>query len=422
MTTDSTTVSIVNADPSISSVTNSGPIDEGSSATIIVNASDPGGAGDPLQYQFDCDNDSTYEVGPQASNSTSCSFADNGSFPVNARVTDDDGGSATSSTTVVVNNVPPTITDGDLSLDDDSISEGDTASLGGSFTDPGTLDTHTVSIDWGDGSTDTTFSLGANVLTFSGKTHQYLDDPSGTPDTYTITVTVTDKDSGSDDATSEITVANVAPTISSLGAGAAASCNSANSLTINFSDPAGTHDAYSASIDWGDGDTSNPTGISSGDVATHTYASAGPHTVTVTVSDEDGGTSASMTQTLVVNYNTTGILQPINPGPPTSVFKYGSTIPVKIKTTDCNGSYPSTLGPKVTYQKLSSGAPVNGELEPYSTSAADSGNTMRFDATNVQYIFNLASKSFGDPTSQWRIIITIPATGQKITADIGLKS
>jgi hypothetical protein len=104
--TDTTTVTVNNVDPTITAVTNDGPIDEGSSATITVTATDPADVNDPLQYEFDCDSSGGYEVGPQVSNSTLCSFADDGSFtvpvPVPVRVTDGDGGSATDSTTVTV--------------------------------------------------------------------------------------------------------------------------------------------------------------------------------------------------------------------------------------------------------------------------------------------------------------------------------
>src|SRR5204862_438659 len=100
--TNSTSVTVQNLPPTITAVTNSGPIDEGSSANITVTASDPAGANDPLRYEFDCNNDGAYEVGPQPSNSASCTFADNGAFPVPVRVTDGDGGMDTNSTTVTV--------------------------------------------------------------------------------------------------------------------------------------------------------------------------------------------------------------------------------------------------------------------------------------------------------------------------------
>lgn len=106
--TDSAEITVNNANPTINAVTNDGPIDQGNSATITVTASDPAGANDPLSYEFDCDNDNAYEIGPQSGNSAACFFGDSGSFTVNVRVSDDDGGQATDSTTVTVEAVDTT--------------------------------------------------------------------------------------------------------------------------------------------------------------------------------------------------------------------------------------------------------------------------------------------------------------------------
>lgn len=59
------------------------------------------------------------------------------------------------STTVTVNNVAPTV-----NLDQPSdINESETLTLTGAFQDPGSLDTFTAEIAWGDGSADSTFTL-----------------------------------------------------------------------------------------------------------------------------------------------------------------------------------------------------------------------------------------------------------------------
>jgi hypothetical protein len=104
-----TTFSLVvnNVAPAIVSVSNNGPVVAGGSATITVSATDPAGANDPLAYSFDCDDDGTFEIGPQAGNSASCTFPTAGSRTVNVRVTDGDGGTATGSTVVTVLFPPP---------------------------------------------------------------------------------------------------------------------------------------------------------------------------------------------------------------------------------------------------------------------------------------------------------------------------
>ena len=215
-------------------------------------------------------------------------------------------------------------------------------------------------------------------------------------DDATGTVTVTASD---DDDEHSVTdwfswlASNVAPTIDSIVAGSAASCGAQSLITINFHDPAGANDTYAASINWGDGTIDAANGIHSGDQAAHTYAAAGPHTVTVTVSDEDGGTSPAATASAVVSFTIVGgkILQPVNDTRNgqvlPSVFKYGSTIPVKVEITNCNGAHPSSLDVRVLWSKTAGAVPASGDLEATSTNAPDAGNAMRF--SDPTYIFNL---------------------------------
>jgi hypothetical protein len=210
-TSGTRTVTVRNLNPTISSVTNSGPVSEGSAATVTVSASDIAGILDPLSYEFDFDNNGTYEVGPQSSSSAAHAFADNGTYQVNVRVTDGDGGSATGNTTVIVNNVAPAIA---LALSSAEINENESTTLTGTITDPGTLDTFTLELNWGDPLSPNptqTFSLGVTPLTVAADgidwnpttrvfslPHQYLDDnPTSTgSDQYTIDVSLSDDDGG----------------------------------------------------------------------------------------------------------------------------------------------------------------------------------------------------------------------------------
>jgi CSLREA domain-containing protein len=110
--TSTTTFALVanNVPPTIVSVSNNGPVVAAHAATITVTATDPAGANDPLTYSFDCDNNGTFEIGPQSGNSAACTFATAGSHTVNVRVADDDGGATTGSTTVTVILPPPSCT------------------------------------------------------------------------------------------------------------------------------------------------------------------------------------------------------------------------------------------------------------------------------------------------------------------------
>src|SRR5439155_1778180 len=182
--------------------------------------------------------------------------------------------------------------------------------LNGSFTDPGTLDTHTVVITWGDGSASTTLSLAAGVLTFSGS-HPYLDDnPSGTAsDLYPIAVTITDDDTGSVNAGTSVTVNNVAPNGVALSAGTINE-NDIFTLSGSFVDP-GTLDTHTVVINWGPSEGSTTLNLAAGVLtfsASHQYRDENPsgtpsdvYTVGVTVSDDDTGSGGGSTSVTVNN-------------------------------------------------------------------------------------------------------------------------
>jgi hypothetical protein len=240
---------------------------------------------------------------------------------------------------------------------------------------------------------------------------------------------IKDKDGGVRTYTANVTINNVAPAVSalSIGGGSGVACTAGNTVTLNFSfsDPGVDDDPWAVDINWGDGNHTTYNASSQGAQAqqSHTYA-AGSYTITVSVKDKDNDTGSNSSGAGAVSFlwNMSGMLQPINPGPPNSIFKYGSTIPVKVKVTDCTNQPVGTLTLKVTWQLLSAGTPSGDVNEPTSTSAADTGNTMRFvGAPDNQYIFNLATRSFPDGTATYRLYVTIESTGQKVSADIGLK-
>src|SRR5262249_10323309 len=212
---------------------------------------------------------------------------------------DDDLGTGTGTGNVIVNNVAPVIT----TASGTTINEGGTTTVSGAFTDPGTQDPHTVTLSWQDGSPDTVLILGAALLTFS-TTPTYVDDnPSGTnSDVVGVQVTVTDDDLGTGTGTANVTVNNVAPTISTLTATPTA-INENQSVTIDGTiADVGTLDTHSVTIDWEDGSTTFiDLGSSLTFSATHQYLDDTPTNtasdlvhVQVTVTDDDlGSTSAT---------------------------------------------------------------------------------------------------------------------------------
>jgi hypothetical protein len=244
-----------------------------------------------------------------------------------------------------------------------------------------------------------------------------------------VTLTVKDPDGETATDTLEVHVNNVAPQVTAAFASPTGSCGE-NNVTLNYSFTDPGDDTHSASINWGDGPSQAIASVAKNtNLSTqHTYGSAGMKNATITITETDGDsvndsdTDADNAVTVDFTLIDGGVLQPINRnGTTMSVFKYKSTIPVKIKPQDCDGSFPSDLAPQIKINKIDGGVPSGLDEAILSTSGADTGTTMRWAGGDSQYIYNLAGQSLSDKTATYRIKITIPATGQVITADFGLK-
>ena len=231
-------------------------------------------------------------------------YADNGDYAVTFTLTDDDGGVATETLTmsILIANDPAVAEAGAGA----TISEGGEFSLSGaSFTDRGTLDTHTAGIDWDDGTTtaglvtETPFGPPSSTAGMSGAvaaSHVYADDGECKP---VLTVTDDDEESGADSVL--VTVLNVAPTVDA-GSDLAAFEGDAVLVTATFTDP-GVLDSHTAQINWGDGV------ITAGAVdaltktvsGMHVYADNGPYLVELTVTDDDGDSGSDSLTVSVAN-------------------------------------------------------------------------------------------------------------------------
>ncbi len=223
-------------------------------------------------------------------------YAENGIYTISVTVTDKDNGTATRQVGVTVRNAAPAIL-----LNPASVDEGGVATLSGAIGDPGVLDTHTVTIAWGDGSVET-LAFGAGASGPFTATHQYLDDsPTSAPsDTMTVAAFVVDDDggAGSDDTT--IVVNNLAPVLGAISAPAPPQLVGALvSASAVITDP-GVLDTHTCSVGWGDGATTAGTVSGGSCTASHGYAAAGVYTLTMTVVDDDTGTSTSTFSYVVV--------------------------------------------------------------------------------------------------------------------------
>jgi hypothetical protein len=131
-------------------------------------------------------------------------FADNGPYLVELTVTDDDGDSGSDSLSVSVANVAPVVLTGEPL----TVEEGIAFDLPPTFfTDAGSADTHTATVDFGDGTiVPGTIDVATGRISAS---HTYGDNGE-----FTITVAVTDDDGDTGTGTWLVTVNNAAPPVS----------------------------------------------------------------------------------------------------------------------------------------------------------------------------------------------------------------
>ena len=312
----------------------------------------------------------------------------------------------TATKTITVTNVAPTAAFNAPT----SVNEGSNINISlTGVVDPGSGDTHEFRFSCDNGATWTDW----------GTTSTYA---CSTTDNGTRIVKgeVRDDDDGSNSYSASVTVNNVAPTLSTLSiSGSGLACVGGNAVTIDFTFADPGADTFTGSIAWGDG-SSIASFTSSPVSASHTYA-AGTYVISVSVSDDDGGQDTD-TGGVSLLYNVSGVLQPVNntqAKQDPSVFKYGSTIPVKIQVTDCHGVPVSGLAPQISVKKIAGSTPPTGIDETISsTSGADSGTTMRWSES--QYIYNLATKSLADSSATYQITIT--GSFAPVTAMFGTKA
>ena len=266
--------------------------DEGSLILIDgTGSSDPDG--DTITFSWSTDDSGTFDDATLAQ--PSVSYPDDGIFNLDLQVTDTSGESDTVSTTVTISNVAPSVTAGNPA----TINEGNTFTGSGSFTDPG-ADTWTATVDYGDGTGSQPLTLNPDK-TFNLQ-HTYLDDDDD--DTYTVTVSVTDDDNGHGSASFDVIVNNLPPTLSLITTTLVpVPIGTEISASASFTDP-GTADTHTAQWDWGDGTVTQ--GAGSGSVTgSYIYNDPGIYTITLTVTDDDGG-SDSKTFEFIVVYDPSG--------------------------------------------------------------------------------------------------------------------
>jgi hypothetical protein len=126
-------------------------------------------------------------------------------------------------------------------------------------------------------------------------------------------------------------------------------------------------------------------------------------TTTVNCSATNGAGETKGSFKVHVRYAWSGILQPINAND-TSVFKAGSTIPVKFRLTGASAGHATAVA-TIAFVKVADDVyPVGGVDENVIAATPTEGVQFRYDTTDEQYIYNYRT-SKGD-NGQYRFHVT----------------
>ena len=214
---------------------------------------------------------------------------------------------ANDTATITVKNVAPTV-----NAIDTNINEGATATVRATVTDPGTSDTHTVTINWDDG------GMVQNVTRtqlVAGVHHVYGDNG-----IFNVRVTVRDDDGGVGSDTAVVTVGNLNPTLSLDTSGAisfpggnylvvAAGTqlpSSASGTDAGSDDLTFTWNAGNANIYFNNGTSPDPAKspfgtfpFTASDSINALYGAPGVETLSLTLTDDDGGSDVNSAGVIV---------------------------------------------------------------------------------------------------------------------------
>jgi len=301
--TDTTEVTVLNVPPVITSTTGPTEVSLGSAAPISVNFYD--GFPDPRGLVASLDTyNATFSWGDDSSTVLSLGIAEfwanashvymkMGEYHIFITIVDDNGGEASTEWDIMVISAPEIEAGSDAFID-----EGSMFASAGYFVKV-MEGTYTATVDYGDGSGSQPLPLNPDY-TFA-LSHQYLDNGM-----YSVVVTIFNYGAvyGSDSAL--VTVTNVPPTITSLSGPPTDPIQLGSSITLNgvFTDP-GILDSHVALITWDDGQTTTVNLLA--DVyqvsESHPYANAGVYTITLTVTDKDGGSDSMSIESYVVVYD-----------------------------------------------------------------------------------------------------------------------
>lgn len=214
--------------PNAPPTANAGPdqtVNEGDLVTLSGSFTDPN-VEDTHTFLWHLDSSTNGQaVSDTTTQSLTFTPIDNGVYTFSFTVTDNHGAQGSDSVVVTAENVAPAARIDSITDETGAKIGGDVPvalvgleiDLAGSFTDAGTADTHTAQINWSDGNIDAdtdfdTFNDSVGGITGTlNAAHIYTD-----PGTYTITLKVTDDDSGVGTTAAQIEVVNATGAIAKV--------------------------------------------------------------------------------------------------------------------------------------------------------------------------------------------------------------
>ena len=219
--------------------------------------------------------------------------------------------------------------------------------------------------------------------------------------TTTVTCSASDKAGNKGDNSFTVTVKDTTGPVVAVPPDRTVTATSAAGATVTYAAPTAT-------------DLVDGTVAATCDRASGSVFPLGSTTVTCTAKDQAGNTGTG-SFTVLVTAAWSNVLQPVNLDG-SSVFKLGSTVPVKFQLTGASAGARDLVA-RLYLQRV--GSAKDGDvLEAISTSNATTGNLFRYDATSGQYIFNLATKTLSTGTYQLRIDL---GDGVRHTVNISLR-
>ena len=295
--TASATITGTNVAPSAEFSATPGAIDEGGQFTVtLANASDVAADMAELTYEFDCGDGSGYRA-PSDASAAVCTTADDGTRTVRARVSDADGGASEHYTgTVAVANVAPAVAGVTAPV---SASEGSVIPFSAaSVTDPSTADA-AAGFSYA-------FACGAGPFgAFGGANAGSC--PAVDDGPLVVRVKAKDKDGAeSAERSATVTVTNVPPTLGALSFPTGpVPAGTPVTVSASFTDP-GSSDTHTAQVSWDVGAGFEVADVAGGTASATKALPAGVYTVTLKVTDDDGGEDVETTTGYVVVYDASG--------------------------------------------------------------------------------------------------------------------